>query len=46
MAFEVFFLVWFLFVFLEASKGPLGAIGSILQPFWDHFKLIFVIFSG
>ena len=32
-----FFLVCFLFVFLEVLEGPLGALGSILDPFGDSF---------
>ena len=44
--FCVFFCVGFLCVFWEALRGPLGALGSIWEPFGEHFGVIFVIFSG
>ena len=41
-----FFFVRSLRVFLEAMGGPMGAIGSILEPFGEHFGVIFVTFKG
>ena len=44
--FRSFFRVHFLFVFLEALEGTLGAVGSILEPFGEHFGVILVTFLG
>ena len=45
--FGVFFSLRFLFVFLEALEGPLGAIGVDLEAiwgaFWGHFGDFFRI---
>ena len=42
----VFVCLYFLFVFWEALEGPLGALGSIWEPFGEHFGVILVTFSG
>ena len=39
-----FFGVRFLPVFLEALRGPLGALGSFLGPFGEHLGVILVTF--
>ena len=39
-----FFLVCFLFVFLEVLEGPLGALGSILEALGEHLGVILVPF--
>ena len=39
------FGVRFLFTFLGALEGPLEAIGSIWEPFGEHFGVILVTFS-
>ena len=46
MLLRSFFFVRSLRVFLEAMGGPMGAIGSILEPFGEHFGVIFVTFKG
>ena len=40
------FFVRFPFFFWEGLEGPLGAIGSIWEPFGEHSGLILVTFSG
>ena len=41
-----FFLIRFLFDFLEALEGPLAPIGSILGLSGDHLGFILVTFVG